>query len=108
MDDPKDKKTDDDNTEKQIGDKKPDRGSGCLIASLSAMILLPVLYFLSTGPVIVILFFIDQQVGLPRWTQSVLEGIYFPLIWLAENNETFEGIVESYTSWWTSVFLNLP
>ena len=82
--------------------KDSDRGHGCLLTSLIALIILPVLYFLSIGPVIAV--FAKLYDVLPGWAEKVLMGVYFPIIWLAENNDAFENFVKAYLEWWFALF----
>jgi len=79
-----------------------DRGHGCLLTSLIALVMLPVLYFLSIGPVLVV--FAKLYDVLPAWAEKTLMGVYFPIIWLAQNNETFGNIAGAYVGWWLNIF----
>ncbi len=84
------------------GKKKSDAGHGCLLSSLVALVLLPILYFLSIGPAILMLYaFYDY---LPRWVEKTLIGVYSPIFWLTDNNDTFHGFLVAYVEWWLDIF----
>ena len=75
---------------------RPDskRRSGLPALVAGAMLLLPVLYVLSTGPVARML--IGGQIG-----EETFDAIYKPLIWAAESSEMVEG----FFVWYCQLFL---
>jgi len=82
--------------------KQSDGGRGCLLYSIIALVLLPILYFLSSGPVAII--FMKSGDMLPKSIVNILQYIYYPLIWLVKHNETFAYIYLTYIFWWCDVF----
>lgn len=72
------------------------RGSGATVVMVAVLlvVLLPVLYVLSAGPVIAVYGSYDE------WP-TLLQVAYWPLRWLCEVWPTFNSFMNYYGSWWT-------
>lgn len=69
---------------------KSSQGSGAAALFAILLIVLPVLYVLSIGPVARLV------PSPPDW----LEAIYFPILWPAEHFEPFREMLEWYLELW--------
>jgi len=68
------------------------KGFGGAVALISGILLLPVVYVLSIGPVVWLVY----HAGVPK---SVLV-IYFPLRLVCEHSETVAAWLSRYARWW--------
>jgi len=83
-----------------MNDKATKRGGGAVVvvALVAVLVVLPMLYVLSSGPVCAMVNkgWIDQS-----W-EPVIETAYWPLGWSAEHVPVFGLAVDSYVEWWSS------
>lgn len=82
-------------------DDRPDkRGSGAVaIVLVAVLILLPILYVLSVGPVA----WLDSNDSLNEPMHSVAVIVYFPLSWAVNNGVPIVGpALAAYVEWWES------
>lgn len=70
---------------------------------LLVLVLLPLVYVLSVGPVACVL--VNLQIEQHHWAMQAAETFYFPLISLVAENETLAPYYEWYLSFWVPVDL---
>ena len=76
-----------------MSEARQENRSGCAIVAASGLVLLPLVYLLLIGPVA---WLVDHQ-KMPGW---LAEGIYAPVIILAEWSPAFMRILEWYIELW--------
>ena len=73
---------------------KSSRGGGAVVVAILLLLMaVPLLYVLSIGPAV--LYYADRQ------DTSWPEAFYMPLIWLSDNSEIAERVLEGYVELWT-------
>ena len=77
-------------------DETPNR-SRSVAWFIAVCIGLPILYFLSTGPVALI---VDRHPGLPGSAVAVAQVIYAPVIWLDRHVHVFHRLLYFYLNLW--------
>lgn len=69
------------------------------VALIVAVVLVaPILYVLSVGPVV----YLANVAGMQNdpWIETIVEGVYAPLILCMESSETFADCVSAYLELW--------
>lgn len=56
------------------------------------LFLLPVLYVLSTGPAV----YLYTKAGHPKAMEGFLEAFYWPVEWMYDHSQIFQGLLERY------------
>ena len=81
-----------------MNDKATKRGGGAVVvmALVAVLVLLPLLYVLSVGPVARLA---DNGLIDQKW-QTVFGVIYWPLDWTAENVPVVGPAIIGYVEWW--------
>ena len=84
-----------DDRENESG-KRERSGFGPIVVLL--ILAMPLLYFLSTGPVL----WLERRGYSSETTDSVLRAVYGPVRFLIENSDTFAKVFKHWASLWQS------
>jgi hypothetical protein len=86
----------DDNS--SMDDKPTKRGGGAavVLVLIAVLIVLPMLYVLSTGPMV----WMVHNGLISTSLVPILSVIYAPLEWVAHNVPVIGPAIENYVSWW--------
>ena len=67
-------------------------------------VLFCLIYVLSTGPVIVAIYYYTESTTQNfEQAQALITTIYYPLFLLADHIPAFESLLSSYVDWWASI-----
>lgn len=64
-------------------------------AWVTCAVAVPVLYFLSIGPMVAL----DTRLGFGPGSHLWLGQVYAPLIWIADRNDAFAQVLDVYVRW---------
>ena len=80
-------------------DSQPGRRQSGAVVAIAIAILLPILYVLSIGPVVMFV----EMTGTEQELGPVLRVVYYPVVWLYENTllqDPLEAYIGFWSGWW--------
>lgn len=77
-----------------VDDQQPKKRTGCLSALVITVVVLPILYIFSYGPVMWLVY--HKWLPFTAWIRIV----YYPLHWMVGKSDAFRALFVWYVQWW--------